>query len=40
MRNPQVISLGAIAVSCLASGALLAQESAVERRGNEVFRYW
>jgi mono/diheme cytochrome c family protein len=33
-------SLAAIAVSGLVSHAPLAQDSAVERRGNEVFQYW
>jgi mono/diheme cytochrome c family protein len=41
MRNrQQFASLAGFAASCLVSGALFAQESAVERRGNEVFQYW
>jgi mono/diheme cytochrome c family protein len=40
MRNPQFCSLAALTIACLASSALLGQETADERRGNEVFQYW
>jgi mono/diheme cytochrome c family protein len=40
MRKPQIASLAALASSWLASDVLFGQESAAERRGNEVFQYW
>jgi mono/diheme cytochrome c family protein len=40
MRKRHLGSRAAIALSLLAGGALFGQESAVERRGNEVFQYW
>jgi mono/diheme cytochrome c family protein len=39
MRQRHLGSL-AIALSLLAGDALFGQESAIERRGNEVFQYW
>jgi mono/diheme cytochrome c family protein len=40
MRIPQFTCLAALTIAYLANGALHAQESAAERRGDEVFQYW
>lgn len=40
MRKRYISLLAATALCGFASGALLGQESAVERRGNVVFQYW
>jgi mono/diheme cytochrome c family protein len=40
MRKRHLGLLATIAVSSFASSALFGQESAIVRRGNEVFQYW